>query len=221
MDFTFQFLPAALVWISALVSIVVLALIALRVDWQKNRSKGVLTLWFVSIFFLAVGWMIRADIGDEYNIHLLGIMLFALMFGWRLGVLGMAIVCMLVCLWGNMFWANLPLAILINALFGVSFSYLIFLLIEYMLPHNLYIYLYLSAFFGSAIAYSLTGTVSVFFLWWLDVQTWSTLMNEYLPFLYLMSFSESFLTCGLLTMFVVYKPEWVFSFRDERYLRGK
>ncbi len=202
-------------------AIVLLVLIALRVDWHKNRSRGVLNLWFVSIFFLAIAWMIRANIGEEYNIHLLGAMLFALMFGWQLGVLGIAIVCTLVCLWGNMLWANLPLAILINAVFAVSFSYLLFLLIEYILPHNLYVYLYLSAFFGSAISYSLAGTISALLFFWLDVQTWSTLMNEYLPFLYLMSFSESFLTCGLLTLFVVYKPEWVFSFRDERYLRGK
>ena len=165
--------------------------------------------------------MIRADIGDEYNIHLLGAMLFALMFGWQLGVLGIALVSLLVCLWGNMLWINLPLAILINAIFAVSISYLIFLLIEYLLPHNLYIYLYLSAFFGSAICYSLAGTLSALSLWLLKAQSWYSLANEYLPFLYLFSFAESFLTCGLLTMFVVYKPGWVFSFRDERYLKEK
>lgn len=221
MDYTFQFLPTMAIWITSALAIAVLLVITVQVNWRKIREQGVLNSWLICIFLLAIVWMIRAGAGEDIHIHLLGAMLFALMFGWQLGVLGVAIVAMLICLWGNMLPQNLPLAILIYAVFAVSFSYLVFLLVEYLLPHNLYIYLYLSAFFGSALTYCLAGTLSALPFWFFNVQTWSSLLNEYLPFLYLMSFAESFLTCGLLTMFVVYRPDWVFSFRDERYLRNK
>ncbi|MEQ8290290.1 MAG: energy-coupling factor ABC transporter permease [Gammaproteobacteria bacterium] len=221
MDYTFQFLPVAYIWILSILAVLPLLLIATRVDWIKIRQRGVLNVWLICILLLAIVWMIRAGAGEDFHIHLLGAMLFALMFGWQLGVLGVAAVSLLICLWGNMLPQNLPLAIIFYALFAVSFSYLVFLLIEYLLPHNLYIYLYVSAFFGSALAYCLAGTLSALPLWLFDVHSWSTLINEYLPFVYLMSFAESFLTCGLLTVFVVYRPEWVFSFRDERYLQDK
>lgn len=221
MDYTIEFLPTAYIWTLALLAVLPLFFIATRVDWISIRKKGVLNVWLICILLLAIVWMIRAGAGDDFQIHLLGTMLFALMFGWQLGVLGIALVSLLICLWGNMLLQNLPLAIIIYALFAVSFSYLVFLLIEYLLPRNLYIYLYASAFFGTALVYCLAGTLSAIPFLLLDVYSWSTLINQYLPFVYLMSFAESFLTCGLLTVFVVYRPEWVFSFRDERYLQGK
>ncbi len=221
MDYTESFLPELVVWITSAVTLLILALVISRVDWVKTFRRGTFNVWAVSVFALAVVWMIRASIDNGMNIHILGTMLFTLMFGWRLGVLGISLVSLLVCLWGNILPANLAAMILINAVFAVTFCYFIFLVIEAVLPHNLYIYLYLSAFFGSALSYSLTGTLSAALLGLFGAQSWSFLIDVYLPLYYLMSFAESFLTCGLLTMFVVYRPAWVFSFRDERYLTGK
>ena len=67
----------------------------------------------------------------------------------------------------------------------------------------------------------ITGTVSALLLASHPAYDWRSLAQEYLPYYYLMSFAEAFVTCGLITLFVVYRPHWVYSFRDERYLKGK
>jgi uncharacterized membrane protein len=47
------------------------------------------------------------------------------------------------------------------------------------------------------------------------------LLDEYLPYYLLMAWSEAFATGMLITVMVVYKPEWVATFDDHRYLLGK
>lgn len=165
--------------------------------------------------------MLRASLPSGLNAHLLGTMLITLMLGWRLGVLAMTLVCLLVSLWGNSPLVNLGVTVLINAYLAVSICYLFFLVIEALLPRHLFIYLLLSAFFGSAINFIIVGTVSVLLLALFHAYDWHMLTHEFLPYYYLLSFAEAFISCGLITVFVVYRPEWVYSFRDERYLIEK
>jgi uncharacterized membrane protein len=47
------------------------------------------------------------------------------------------------------------------------------------------------------------------------------LLKEYLPVYLLMAWGEAFLTGMLVTLMVVWKPAWVATFSDERYLSPK
>ena len=172
----------------------------------------------LSALALALVWMIRGSLESGLNIHLLGTMLVTLVYGWRIGIVVMAMVCSLASAWGNIPVQNLGLTILLHAIGGVSFCYLFFLVVEARLHRHLFIYLYVSAFLGSALNYVLMGTVSCVLLAMAGIYSWDLLRSEFLPYYYLMSFSEAFLSCGLLTLAVVYRPDWVYSFRDERYL---
>lgn len=221
MDFSESFLPAFLVWGTAVFVVTLTFYFVQSVQWFSCLKKEYLNVWLISIFILGLIWMIRASLQSGLNIHLLGSMLLTLMFGWRLGVLGMTLVNVLVCVWGNGLIENLGLSIIIYAYFSITFCYLYFLLVERFLPRNFYVYLFVTAFFGSSLSFIVTGTVSVIILGLLNVYTWSILIEEYLPFYYLMSFSEAFLSCGVITLLVVYRPQWVYSFRDNRYLIGK
>ena len=221
MDYTFPFLPAPLSWGLNLLSLAGVSAVIGKTDWRGVIKARRHTVWFVSILCLSLIWMIRARLDSGLNIHLSGAMLITLMFGWRLGILAMTLVCVCVSLWGNSLASHLGLAVLINAGLSVSLCYLFFLLIEAFLPRNLYIYLYLSAFFGAALSFIITGTVSALLLARHPAHDWRALAHEYLPYYYPMRFAEAFVTCGLITLFVVYRPHWVYSFRDERYLQGK
>ena len=221
MDLVSVFLPERVSLIINL-SVLVLSLYLIwKISWLETYNKATLNVWVTTIFFLAIVWMIRASTHDDLNIHLSGAMLMALMFGWRLGILGMAMVCILVSLWGNSLPSNLGVSVLLSGYLSVSLSYLFFLIIEAYLPRNVFIYLFGTAFFCAGISFILTGIVTVVFLGAVAAFPWAMLLNEYLPYYCLMSFGEAFMTCGLITMFIVYRPEWVFSFRDKLYLVGK
>jgi uncharacterized membrane protein len=44
------------------------------------------------------------------------------------------------------------------------------------------------------------------------------LLTQYLPFYVLMGWSEAFISGMLVTIMVVWRPQWVATFSDERYL---
>ncbi|VEB41807.1 Predicted membrane protein [Chromobacterium violaceum] len=50
---------------------------------------------------------------------------------------------------------------------------------------------------------------------------WDGLLGEALPYYFLLSWSEAFTTGLLLAVLTVYKPRWVSTFDDGRYLGGK
>ncbi len=45
--------------------------------------------------------------------------------------------------------------------------------------------------------------------------------NEWMGAIVLLSFSEAFISNLVVTVLVVYRPAWVSTFDDRRYLRGK
>jgi uncharacterized membrane protein len=51
--------------------------------------------------------------------------------------------------------------------------------------------------------------------------TWEDIAERYLPFIPMMIFAEGFFTGMLATSMVLFRPEWIGSFDDRRYLSGK
>ena len=221
MDFVSILMPATVNWFCNIIALFVSLYLISTIDWLKIYRNGIFNIWIITVFCIGLLWMVRAVLQTGLNIHISGAMLLALMFGWRLGILGMTVIFLLVSLWGNIPVENLGISIFITAYFSITLCYLIFLIIETLLPHNLYIYLFITSFFGAAINFAIIGTVSASILGILDIFPWRTLLNQYLPFYYLMSFAEAFMTCGLITLLIVYRPEWVYTFRDKRYLVKK
>lgn len=221
MDLVESFLPGYLVWLSSFVAVILTFTLFYSLKCFSGLKKGYLNVWLMTIFILGLIWMIRASLPSGLNIHLLGSMLFTLMFGWRLGVLGMSLVCVLVSIWGNSLSENLGLSVIINAWFAVTFCYGCFLIIENVLPRNFFIYIFITSFLCSSLSFIVVGSINVLVLGFAHAYPWAVLIEEYLPFYYLMSFAEGFLSCGLITLLVVYRPQWVYSFRDKRYLVGK
>ena len=218
MDFTSTWFPAWFNWLSNTISLV-LVLLVLMHTFQQGFPR--FNQWLWSIFFLSLVWFMRASMESGINIHLSGAMLMTLMFGWRMGFLGMCMVNVATGYFNDALFINLGVSILLNALLPVTLSYFIFLLLEAKLPRHFFIYIYGSAFFGSWVMSAVTGFVIAMVLAVFGVFELSMLVDNYLPFHFLLGFSEAFLTAGLITVFVVYRPSWVFSFRDKRYLEGK
>ena len=218
MDFLSLTIPAEISWFFNLSILLVSIYVISKINWSGIYNNNVLNIWITAAFCVGLIWMMRATLPSGLNIHFSGAMLMALMFGWRLGVIGMSLICVLVSLWGKSIPVNLGMSLFINAYLSVTLAYLFFLIVEAVLPRNLYIYLFITAFFGSAITFVITGTVSALLLVMFNIFPWTVLLDEYLPFYYLMGFAEAFTTCGLITLFIVYQPGWVYTFRDERYL---
>ena len=98
-------------------------------------------------------------------------------------------------------------------------SYGLYRLVEWKLPNHLFIYLFINAFFGAALAIGVAVTFSALLLVAAGVYHLDYLLKEYFPFLPLMMFPEAFITGMLTTLAVVFYPQWVLTFDDAKYLK--
>ena len=100
-------------------------------------------------------------------------------------------------------------------------SYAILKLSHKLLPDNFFIYVFICAFFGAAIAAAASRLSAIALLSLIGAYSDDKLVEESLQFLPLFMFPEAFVTGMLISIFVVYKPDWVTTFDDERYINGK
>jgi uncharacterized membrane protein len=100
-------------------------------------------------------------------------------------------------------------------------SYSILKLSQKLLPDNFFIYIFICAFFGAGIAIAISRLTATTLLALIDAYPNEQLIEESLQYLPLFMFPEAFVTGMLITIFVVYRPTWVASFDDDRYIKGK
>ena len=94
-------------------------------------------------------------------------------------------------------------------------------LLERCLPANYFIYIFLLAFGGSGVGVLAVGLMATGVLAMAQAYPLPLLMEEYLPFFLLLAFSEAWLSGMVMTLLVIYRPGWVSSFDDQRYLTRK
>jgi uncharacterized membrane protein len=152
-------------------------------------------------------------------LHMVGLPIFVLMFGRRLAMAGAALSVIVYTLAFNGVWTNLGLNLLLLAIVPAYFGEAMMRATERFLPRHMFVYLLGNGFFGTMAMLAILNMLS--FGVYYAMLTTVPVPNDILAFMLLLSWGESFLTGFLLTMFTVYRPEWVLTFDDNLYLRGK
>jgi len=192
--------------------------------WGRLRQRpdllGVFLLFLGGVVFL---WTARAGLPQNpgLNLHLLGATVLTLAFGWPLAALGMLAALLAVTGLGLSGWHAFSVNALVMVVVPVAVAAAIHEIVHRKLPNHPFIYIFISAFLGGALTLAgLAGAASAVLLasgaYGLD-----ELVREYLRYLPLLMFPEAFVSGGILAILVVYKPEWVVTFDDERYIQGK
>ena len=192
-----------------------------RAPWARLRDSEQMNVWLGMIVLLTVIWSLKAGIKPGLALHLLGATVFTLSFGPHLAFVGLSLVTAGVTLNG----ASGTFAYGINALLlagvAVALSQLSYRVFSSILPKHFFVYIFINGFFGAALTLIGVGFCSTLFLSLAGVYEWDYLISEYFPYFLLLGFSEAWLSGMLMTLFVVYRPTWVLTFDDSRYLAGK
>lgn len=191
-----------------------------RAHWRMLADRANLNVFAGACVAVLALWLIKAGIKPGLNFHLLGASALTLMFRPWFALLALALILAAVTLMSGEY-AAYPANLLIMAVLPVGLSWGLYRLGEHWLPHHLFIYVFLNGFFGSALAVSAVGLASTGFVALAGAYPLDYLLENYLPFYLLMAWSEAFATGMLITILVVYKPEWLATFDDRRYLHGK
>jgi uncharacterized membrane protein len=89
------------------------------------------------------------------------------------------------------------------------------------LPLHFFIYVYINAFLGGALAILASSILVSLLLWMSGVYEMGHISREYLAYLPLLALPEGFVNGMVMTGLVALKPEWVCTFDDEHYLKNK
>jgi len=220
MDIVSSLIPApwlALLWLLAAALGLVLAR---RAQWRMLADSANLQVFLAASVVVLALWLIKTGIKPGLSFHLLGATALTLMFRPLFALFALALVTAATTLWSGEYAAFAANWLVMGAV-PVAVTWLIFRLVDSKLPNHLFIYLFLNAFFGAAASIMAVGAVSTALIATFGAYPLAYLLEEYLPYYLLMGWSEAFITGMLVTMMVIYKPHWVSTFDDRRYLSDK
>jgi uncharacterized membrane protein len=214
-------LPAALPelwqWLAHALLGAVLAWAAWRAPWTRLAGNEGSHVFLGTIVALALLWMMSGRLGTAVQFHLLGATLAYLMFGLPLAVIAMTAVVFAATAAGAAPWPTVSLNALVSGVLPVLVAHAVLRTTEARLPWNLFVYVFVAAFFGAALAMVLSAGAGVALLA-TGLPPGAASIADWLPMLVLLGFGEATLTGMLAALFVVYRPTWVGTFSDERYL---
>ena len=197
----------------------VLGLAALSAPWRvwlEDRERQ--WVWLGSLGLLVAIWAMKAGITPGLSVRFLLVSSLTLMHGWQLAVIGAALVLGVLSFTGQADWAAFGANLLCMAIVPALATARLHEFVHSRLPHNYFIYFFITVFVGSAIAYNLAGLLRIALLALSGSLEAAHAGPEYFAILPFMSFGEAFVNGVVMAMAVVYRPRWVMSFDDRLYL---
>lgn len=192
-----------------------------RAPWKRLQDSEQLNVWLGMVVLLTVVWSLKAGVKPGLGLHMLGATVFTLSFGPTLAFIGLSLVTLGITLNGAAgFLAYAANALLMGGV-SVFLSQLFYRLLSAVLPKHFFVYIFVNGFFGAALTVVGFGFVVTLLMALAGAYAWDYLMSEYFPYFLLLAFAEAWLSGMLMTLFVVYRPQWVATFDDSRYLVGK
>jgi uncharacterized membrane protein len=184
--------------------------------WLDDRERQ--WVWLVSLGVLVGVWSMNAGITPGLSLRFLLVTALTLMHGWQLAVIGGAMALAVLNVVGVAAWSSFGADLLCVVIVPAVVTAQLHQLVHARLPHNYFIYFFVTVFVGSALAYNLAGLTRVALLASSGSLDAAHVGPEYFAVLPLMSFGEAFVNGMVMAMAVVYRPKWVMSFDDRLYL---
>lgn len=206
-------------WIANILVILTVIWALKNTPWLHLKNPQDAHVFFAATLGLWLMWRMSVGILAGFEFHLLLVTSFTLMFGRAMAVWGVIIAQLLLTLEGKANVASFSLNVLCNGILPIGFTWFSYQLINRYLPRHFFIYIFLGAFLTGALSMLLSRLAGMSIL--LLAEIYQKIPNDYIGLLPIMMFPEAFSNGGLMTVLVVYRPQWVSSFRDEIYLRGK
>lgn len=221
MNFAADLFDGIWLWGGGFVACLVLIWMFRSGRWAELRRPERINLWLGTAVALMLVWRMKAGVYPGLDLHLLGAMVANLLFGPQLAMGLLGVVLIGVGLATGMDWQSLGLNWLFMAVLPVVIAEGIRRFANRRLPRHFFVYVFVVAFFGSAATVMLQGVAASLLLTSAGVYAFDFLASNYLPYCLLLGFSEAWLSGAVITVMVIYRPEWVASFDDRLYLKNK
>jgi len=190
-------------------------------DWRRLAEPAHLNLFLGATVAVLALWQIRTGIRPGLTFHLYGMAALTLMFGfWRASFAGV-LVLMANAAFGHGSWSALGVDALLAAALPAAVSWGVFRLLERWLPQHFFVYVLGNGFFGAGLSVVAAGLATTAVMDVAGVYPIEYLLANYTPYALLLSWGEAFSTGMAITVMAVYRPQWLETFDDVKYLQDK
>lgn len=216
-----ELLAPSTLWLGAGVYAGALLWAAWRAPWLEvlsdSRRQHLLFGTVLGVFLL---WLVRRDFDSGVSFHFIGMTVVTLLLDWPLALLGGLLAQIGLIAIGRQdllaLGVNGVLLVLLPALITEGCA----LLVERAQPRNLFVYIFCCGFFPAALA-ALCCVLAGLGLLALDgrfaMPPW---LDDFIGYLWLVTFPEAFINGTLVTALVVFCPDWLETFNRTRYLQA-
>ena len=191
-------------------------------DWRRLAEPQWLNLFLGATVAVLALWQIRTGVKPGLAFHLYGLAALTLMFGfWRATFSGV-LVLVANAAFGRASWGALGVDALLLAALPAAVSWNVYRFIERRLPNHFFIYVLGNGFFGAALSAAAIGVATTALMALAGVYPLDYLLTQYTPYAtLLLSWAEAFSTGMAVTMMAVYRPAWLETFDDAKYIQNK
>jgi uncharacterized membrane protein len=191
-----------------------------RMNWAQLFVPGRLQQFLAVALVLLLIWSMRAESIEGLAMHFLGVVTITLVFGGQLAIVMVAMVVVVLAVVGTIELLQVPLIILLTGVLPVLVTVRLLQLSERRLPAHLFVYLYVVGFFGGGLSVLVVmGAHALVYGLFTEV-SWTMIVRDYVRYMPLMMLPEAVLNGMLMTGLVVFRPEWVATYSDARYVDG-
>mgnify|MGYP003558060031 FL=1 len=216
-----QLLAPSTLWLGAGVYVGALLWAAWRAPWLEVLSDSRRQhLLFGTVLGLFLLWLVRRDFDSGVSFHFLCMTVVTLLLDWPLALLGGLLAQIGLIAIGRQDLLALGVNGLLLVLLPVLITEGCALLVERAQPRNLFVYIFCCGFFPAALS-ALGCLLAGLGLLALDgrfaMPPW---LDDFIGYLWLVTFPEAFINGTLVAALVVFCPDWLETFNRTRYLQA-
>lgn len=209
-------LPA---WLDWALLIAALGVALLFKPWLPLRHAPLQSPWMGAMVLLPCVWWTQHLLPNGLALHVTGACLLVLMFGWPLAIWSLLPIAFIAKLIEARAWPE-PDALVTHLVWlGVipaTLALIMGLAVRRWMPRHLFVYILGRGFVVTALAVTLTGYFAIF----AQHKPEALATEEWMLANWLLGWGEAISTGMLTAIFVAFKPEWMLTYSDARYLPG-
>ncbi len=200
----------------ALVLVALAVAVALR-PWRQFGAGFPLNAWLACLVLLPWLWASQRALPGGMALQMSGAGLLVLMFGWPLAVLSLVPIALLGGWMAGLSWPTAVNLLAWNGVAVATFALAFGLATRRWLPRHPFVFILGRGFIVTALAMMAAGTLASFATPLPPGTELDTLLIGH----WLMAWGEAFATGMLTAVFVAFRPEWLATWSDARYLEGR
>ncbi|WP_174875643.1 energy-coupling factor ABC transporter permease [Vogesella oryzae] len=217
MNFVAGQFPQWALWLGDVLALLLLGVALTQVRWRALEG-GAVNAWLGACVLLLGFWLGRAGLQPGLSFHLLGGTVFTLLMGPALALPALAVVLLGLAAGGQLEWPALGLDYLLSLVPQVALTALLLRVAQRRLAANVFVYVFVNAFLAGAGGMLLAACCGLAALALAGAYPLEHLLENALPYYGLLAWSEAFTSGLVMAILIVYRPQWVATFDDARYL---